>query len=133
MSSLTLTMTDPLKRALLWPQRMRVALGYRDQVRLLPVTISGRVTVVRAAAGLERPLYVLPNGGGIGYGLFVLDDASRAYLLQRIEEIPDALTRGSAWVTLWDNLLEGRVRPGVFVDTALRALPRPATFLPRTT
>jgi aminopeptidase N len=123
-SSLTLTMADPLKRGLLWPQRIRVALGYRDQVRLLPVTISGRVTVVDAAAGLEGPLYVLPNGGGIGYGLFVLDDASRAHLLERIEEIPDALTRGSAWVTLWDNLLEGRVRPGVFVDTALRALPR---------
>ncbi len=123
-SSLTLTMTDPLNRGLLWPQRIRVALGYRDEVRLLPVTISGRVTVVRAAAGLERPRYVLPNGGGIGYGLFVLDDASRVYLLEHIEEIPDALTRGSAWVTLWDNLLEGRVRPGVFVDAALRALPR---------
>jgi aminopeptidase N len=123
-SSLTLTMTDPLRRGVTWPQRIRVALGYRDQVRLLPVTINGRVTVVRAAAGLERPQYVLPNGGGIGYGLFVLDDASRAHLLERIEEIPDALTRGSAWVTLWDNLLEGRVRPGLFVDSALRALPR---------
>ena len=123
-SSLTLTMTDPLKRGLLWPQRIRVALGYRDQVRQLPVTISRRVTVVRAASGLERPHYVLPNGGGIGYGLFVLDDASRAYLLEHIEDVPDAVTRGSAWVTLWDNLLEGRVRPGVFLQAALRALPR---------
>jgi len=123
-SSLTLTMVDPLKRGLIWPQRIRVALGYRDQVRLLPVTISGRVTVVRAAAGLERPQYLLPNGAGIGYGLFVLDDASRTYLLGSIEEIPDALTRGSAWVTLWDNLMEGRVRPDAFVESALRALPR---------
>jgi aminopeptidase N len=61
---------------------------------------------------------------GIGYGLFLLDDASRAYLLEHIEGIPDALTRGSAWVTLWDNLLEGRVRPGALIDAALRALPR---------
>ena len=125
-SSLRLTMTDPFARGLNWPQRVRVALGYAAAVRTLPVTIDGRVTTVTAAAGVERPLYVLPNGAGIGYGLFVLDDASRIYLLGHIEEIPDALTRGSAWVTLWDNLLESRVRPGAFIDAALRALPREA-------
>src|SRR5688500_5727724 len=123
-ASLTLTVNDPLKRGLLWPQRIHVALGYDDSIRLLPVTIAGRVTVVRAAVGLARPRYVLANGGGIGYGLFVLDDASRSFLLDHVEEIADALTRGSVWVTLWDNLLEGRVQPGVFVDAALRALPR---------
>jgi aminopeptidase N len=123
-SSMTLTMADPLKRGLVWPQRMRVALGYGDTVRLLPVAVSGRVTQIPAAIGLERPRYVLPSGAGIGYGLFALDDASRTYLLDHIEEIPDALTRGSAWVTLWDNLLEERVRPGTFIDTALRSLPR---------
>jgi aminopeptidase N len=123
-ASMTLTMTDPLRRGLIWPQRMGVALGYGDAIRQLAVTTSGRVTVVRTAVGLERPRYVLPNGAGIGYGLFVLDDASRAYLLEHVEEIPDALTRGSAWVTLWDNLLEARVRPGALIDAALRALPR---------
>ena len=34
---------------------------------------------------------------------------SRRYLLEHIEDVPDALTRGAAWVTLWDNLLEARV------------------------
>ena len=125
-SSMTLTMTDPLKRGLVWPQRMQVALGYEGTVRLLPVTVSGRETRVPAAIGLERPRYVLPNGAGLGYGLFVLDDASRAYLLDRIAEIPDALTRGSAWVTLWENLLERRLPPQAFIDAALKALPREA-------
>ena len=121
---MTLTMADPLKRGLVWPERIQVTLGYDDAIRLLPVTIAGRVTEVPAAAGLPRPRYVLPNGAGIGYGLFVLDDRSRTYLLGHIEDVPDALTRGSAWVTLWDNLLEGRVRPGAFIDAALRSLPR---------
>ena len=124
LSLMTLTMADPLKRGLLWPQRIQVTLGYDDAIRLLPVTIAGRVTEVPGAAGLPRPRYVLPNGAGIGYGLFVLDDRSRTYLLGHIEDVPDALTRGSAWVTLWDNLLEGRVRPGAFIDAALRSLPR---------
>jgi aminopeptidase N len=38
--------------------------------------------------------------------------------------VPDALTRGSAWVSLWDNVLEGSVQPTAFLETALRALPR---------
>ena len=55
------------------------------------------------------PLFVLPTGGGLGYGLFVLDGQRRDYLLQHLEDIPDALTRGAAWVTLWDNLQASRV------------------------
>jgi aminopeptidase N len=101
-----------------------VSLGYADGVRDLQAYVTGPTTAVEGAAGLERPLYVLPNGRGVGYGLFVLDDASREYLLADIEDVPDALTRGTAWVTLWDNLLESRVAPGALFDAALRALPR---------
>src|SRR5204862_7313827 len=36
--------------------------------------------------------------------------------------VGDALTRGAAWVSLWDNVLEGRASPGVFLDAAVRAL-----------
>jgi aminopeptidase N len=56
--------------------------------------------------------------------LFVLDPASRTYLLQQLETISDPLTRGSALVTLWENLLEGHVAPDAFLDLVIRALPR---------
>jgi aminopeptidase N len=124
LTAITLTMNDPIGRELVWPQRLHVSLGYPRNVRTVVVDVIGPVTPVTAAAGLDRPLYVLPNGGGIGYGLFVLDDESREYLLDHIEDVPDALTRGSAWVTLWDNLLELRIAPDRFLDSALRALPR---------
>jgi aminopeptidase N len=122
-AAITLTARDPINRGLVWPQRLQVTLGYPTGARSFTVDVSRPVTNVRGAAGLERPMYVLPNGGGIGYGLFVLDDASRTYFLDRIEQMPDALTRGSAWVTLWDNLLESYIEPGRFLDAALRALP----------
>jgi aminopeptidase N len=56
----------------------------------------------------------------------VLDDTSKQYLLEHLERIPDPLTRGSAWVTLWENLLEGKVAAGAFVDLVVRALPQEA-------
>jgi aminopeptidase N len=123
-SSLTLTSSDPLLRDLVWPQRLRVALGYADGVRELPVYVNSASTRVDGAEGLPRPLFVLPNGAGLGYGLFVLDDDSRKYLLSHLDEIPDPLTRGSAWVTLWENVVESKVRVGDFLDLAVRALPR---------
>src|SRR5262249_36741104 len=48
---------------------------------------------------------------------------SAAYLLANVPRIGDALTRGAAWVTLWDNVLEGRVEPGALIDAGLHALP----------
>jgi aminopeptidase N len=90
----------------------------------LPAYLEGRQVTVAGAAGLPRPLFVLSNGGGLGYGLFVLDDDSRNYLLAHIEDLPNALTRGAAWVTLWDNVLESRITPTAFADAAVRALPR---------
>ena len=120
---LTLSMDDPLDRGLVWPQRLQVTLGYADSVRSVPVTAAAAVTRVRGAEGLPRPLYVLPSGGGLGYGSFVLDAESREYLLGHVHEVPDALTRGAAWVTLYDNLLEGRVAPGELLDRAVIALP----------
>jgi aminopeptidase N len=123
-SRLTLTMSDPLQRNRVWPQRLRVSLGYHGSVRDLSVYVSEPTTVVRQAAGLPVPLYVLPAGRGLGYGLFLLDERSKAYLLQHLEEIPDPLTRGVAWVTLWDNLLERGVDARALLDLAVRALPR---------
>ncbi len=120
--SIVLTGRDPLRRGLTWPQRLRVTLGYADHATDLDVDVVSRVTTVPGAGGRQGPLYVLPNGGGLGYGLFVLDEASRAYLLAHIEDVADPLTRGSAWVTLWENMLAGHVTASAFFEAAQRAV-----------
>jgi aminopeptidase N len=121
---LALTQSDTLAhRHLLWPQRLDVTLGYATGERVLPTDLDGRVAAVPGAAGLEAPLYVLPNGRGRGYGRFVIDDRTLDYLSTRIETVADALSRGSAWVTLWDAMLDGRIAPPLFASACLRALP----------
>jgi aminopeptidase N len=124
LASVDLSQRDSLGRSLVWPQRLRIALGYPGSVRELPLYLTQARMSAPDAKGLARPMYVLPSGGGLGYGLFVLDTASRDYLLAHVEDVPDALTRGVAWVTLWDNLLEGQVAPSAFADAAMRALSR---------
>jgi aminopeptidase N len=122
--SLSLTQRDPLGRGALWPQHLQVAIGYADHTESIPISIQGAVTKVSSVRGRKHPLYVLPNGGGLGYGMFFLDDQTRRYLAASIEKIPDALTRGSAWVDLWDNVLEARLTGPEFLDVTARALPK---------
>jgi len=118
---ITLTQRDPMGRGLVWPQRLQVTVGYPDKVENLTVDL-GAATAKAGTPG--RPLYVIPNGAGLGYGLFQLDDATLRYLLDHLEDISDPLTRGSAWVDLWENLLERRVTPSDLLTLAARALPK---------
>jgi aminopeptidase N len=129
-----LAATDPLQRGLLWPQRLRVAVGYEGRTEELALSMTGGDGAGACVAGYsshspappprQMPQYVLPNGGGLGYGLFILDERSRKYLLAHLEDIPDALTRGSAWVTLWDNVIEKYISADDFMALIVRALPR---------
>ncbi len=124
-ASLTLTQRDPYaNRGLAWNQALEVALGYPDRVQLLPVRLNAGSVEVTAARGLPAPLFVLPNGGGLAYGELHLDPASLAWLSTKLPEIRDALTRGSAWTTLWDAMLDGELRADALIDLALRSLPR---------
>lgn len=121
-ATLAFTQSDPQKRGRLWPQTLKVTLALPQGPRTLDVALTGARTVVKEAVGLPAPAYVLPNGGGWGYGGFVLDKTSRDYLAANVGAIPDALTRGAAWVTLWDALLDRAVPATRFVDTALSAV-----------
>ena len=116
--------SDPRGRKLVWPQQLRVTIGTASGRETLSVDLKGAETEVPNAVGMPAPLYVLPNGGGWAYGDFRLDPSSRTYLLTSLPQIDDALTRGSAWVTLWDTLLDGLIAPDAFFDLALQSLPR---------
>jgi aminopeptidase N len=138
-SRLAFTQQDPIdNRGLIWDQRLQVAIGTRDGVKLLPVKLNAARVEVPEARGLQAD-YILPNGGGIGYGEFHLDSTSLNWLLDHMYGgseraggadgakpfgIQDELTRGSAWVTLWDAMLDGEVRPERMLALELRALPR---------
>lgn len=123
-SQLQLRQTDSRDRGLVWPQTLRVDIGWPDGTTSShPASLTTAVAVIPEALGRPAPLWVLPVGGGIGYGAFTLDPATMAFLSASLERLPDALTRGAAQVALWEAMLDGLVPPPTVVDTLLRALP----------
>jgi len=121
-SSLTLEQSDPLGADRIWSQRLDVWLGYPDTQRTFPVHLKDLRLEVADAAGSTAPSFMLPDGRGVGYGLFALDPASLDYLLQHTPALPTALTRGVAWLSLWDAMLEARVPPARIAGLATQAL-----------
>ena len=123
-SRLILTQSDPRGRSLQWTQQLHVALGYEHGARITAVRMDAPSVEVPRVAELPLPHYILANGDGVGYALFTLDDRSRQFFLDHLGEIGDGVTRGVAWLTLWDDMLEGRTKPRRMLELALRTLPQ---------
>jgi aminopeptidase N len=113
---------DPAGKGRVWPQTLAVRLGREAGDTLVTVALGTEPVRIPGGGGPDVR-FVLPNGSGSEYGLFLLDDASLEYLVTHLPALGDALARGAAWVTLWDHLLEGRLHPQRFLDLALSALP----------
>ena len=122
-SRLAFSQSDPAGRSRLWTQQLQVALGYEHGARISVLKMNAPTVELPGVRDLPAPRYVLANGEGTGYGLFRPDPASRAFFLNHLPEIGDAVTRGTAWITLWDDMLEEGTAPAAFFELALRALP----------
>jgi aminopeptidase N len=114
-ASVTLRQSDPWERGRLWPQRLDLHVETGEGTFLRSVDLQEK----EARVLIDMPVaydYILPNGSGVEYGLFKLDDASLGYLITHVGEIEDAVLRGAAWVTLWDAVLEEDLSPDRFLD-----------------
>ncbi len=128
MVQLAFLQADPdEERSLVWTQKMEVLLGTPAAAETIPLELIGERTEVGGVASTPRPEFVLPTGGGLAYGGFTLDEGSRQFLLENLADLSDPVARGAAWVTLWEEVLEGQVSASDFLDLALGALPREDT------
>ena len=68
----------------------------------------------------QNPALVFPNYEDYGYGIFLLDERSRAYVLENIRNEKDDFLRSMMWGTLWDSVREGELNPRDYVELAVK-------------
>jgi len=124
--SVTFTVEDPLERGLVWPQALNLTFGDGPRTSEGVVTIgeTGRASYsIKTSMFPNGVRWVLPTGGGLGYGDFVLPAEMLEALASDLPVITDALTRGAVLVTLWESMLEGRIPAARLRDALIAALP----------
>ncbi|HEV7891360.1 MAG TPA: M1 family aminopeptidase [Pyrinomonadaceae bacterium] len=111
-----------------WPMRLKILLAYpqpHDSADLVTVTLEGAgVTRVPEAVGKRRPVFVFANFEDYGYGRFLLDDRSRAYLARDLGSVKDDFLRALLWGSLWESVREAEMSPVEFVELAIKNAPR---------
>ncbi len=72
-------------------------------------------------------LLIFPNYGDYGYGIFLLDEKSREYVLKNIQNEKDPFLRTMMWGALWDSVREGELDPRAFVELVVTNLAKART------
>jgi len=121
-SDLRISQSDPAGEGRVWPQTMEITISTGGTLSTLPVRLDGEPLSLGDWVGRDAPDFILPNGGGFEYGHFHLDAGSRQHLIEALPEISDAKTRGIAWVTLWDAVLEREVAVAEWYALLLRGV-----------
>ena len=124
LGDVTLSQHDVLDEHGLWPLRVQVvAVGIDGNETRLPVMLEGESARITGLEGRVAPRFVFANDGDFGYGIFLLDPASRAVLLEGIGDVRDGFLRALLWDALWESVREAELAPGDFLAVALRELP----------
>jgi aminopeptidase N len=91
----------------IWPQVFQIGLVYANEVKVLSININDKNTVVKEAIGLEKPLAIVYNYNGFGYGVFPLEGNNLNY----IAGLKDEMARASSYSNLYENMLIGNISP----------------------
>ncbi|HEX8399502.1 MAG TPA: M1 family aminopeptidase [Pyrinomonadaceae bacterium] len=68
----------------------------------------------------KKPVFIFPNYQDYGYGIFLLDEQSRNYVLADIQNEKDDFLRSMMWGALWDSVREAELNPKDYVELAVK-------------
>jgi aminopeptidase N len=88
----------------IWAQECELALFYKNDCKLISINLLQKDQNIPELVGLKKPDFVLFNSSGIGYGVWPVD----SILENNLYQIKDPIQRGSAYISLYENMLNGR-------------------------
>jgi len=90
---------------IVWPQLFDITLVYSDHQKNISISIEEEKLTIDKAIGLEKPLVILYNSNGLGYGVFPIDIKS----LGMYPNLENEVMRAHSYINLYENTLIGNV------------------------
>ncbi len=117
--SISLHEDDPFGTLRHWPQTLRTMVITANDTVMADLVPAERDSFISAT---DRPLCIIPDISGMGYGTFLFDSLTAEYLTAHLPDIRDPLLKGVLWINLYENLVNGVIHPADFHATALKDL-----------
>jgi len=103
-----------------WPQTFELTLFYPSSVKVIKVNLNAEKTQVKEAVGMAKPIFILFNSAGDGYGQWPVDAA----LPQHLFAMEKPLHRATAYISLYEQMLSGKITPAAMLSSFGGALAR---------
>ncbi len=107
---------DEFQKGRIWKQSIDVLFCKNGNYKRIPIFIDSAKLEFTRAIGLEKPDFILLNGGGYGYGQFMIDSISQDFLLNHVNELPDDFVRTISYITLNQSLINYKLDSKRFVE-----------------
>jgi aminopeptidase N len=118
-SKFTINQSAEYGSARIWPQFFEMTLYYQDYSKEVTVNLNAAQIELKELEGMDVPLFVLFNSSGQGYGLWPSDPA----MFDHLYRIDQSLNRASAYISLYENMLNGRfVKPAELLNLLVEGL-----------
>ncbi|UKM65929.1 M1 family aminopeptidase [Flavobacteriaceae bacterium GSB9] len=102
----------------LWPQRFSVGLVYADSVKVVPVSFKRKAQNITTLVGCKKPQSIIYNYDAFGYGVFPMGHLEAS----AIPDIHDDVARGYSYINLYENVLLGKIKPEVALETLVKGM-----------
>ena len=109
---------DPLNRGLIWPQHFQITF-IGDEITTVEVDLSQETYALTVPLNTKA---ILPNTDERGYGLFIPDEQSRAWLSAHWQEMTDDTARQSLLMLLYENYQHRLITDKEWINALLNGL-----------
>ncbi|MCK0107918.1 M1 family aminopeptidase [Flavobacteriaceae bacterium S0825] len=102
----------------IWPQQFEIGLVYTDSIHVINVGMQKQDVIVEEAVGLPKPLNIIYNFNGFGYGVFPVQQEN----LDAFLNLENEVARGYSYINLYEKTLNNDVSTIVAFNLFKRAI-----------
>ena len=90
-----------------WPQLFDITFIYPDSQNTISLSLQKKNLKVKEVIGMKKPLTIIYNSNGLGYGVFPID----LNYASKTPEIENEVMRGNSYINIFENTLLGNLAP----------------------
>lgn len=122
-ADLVIEQSDPDLKTRNWQQEIDVVWPDGDSLKHQIVPIDGSQTRIQNLFPHGNTDWVYLNGNGQVYAYVEMSKPTQQFFCQHLSQIDDDLLRAAAWTDLYENLMQGNLLSGEFLQAVIKNLP----------